>query len=143
VKTVERSVLVQAPPEKVFGYLNDPHHLLEIWPSMIDVTNVEYLPEGGYRYHWLYKMAGVRFEGDSRTIEFEPNKHIVQKNTGDFVSTFDWKFIPENGYTKIWVKAEYEIPKQLLTKLAEPFILKLNEREADFVVANLKDRVET
>lgn len=142
MKTLERSILVKAPPEKVFGFIQDPTYLPEFWPSMIDVTHVETLPEGGYRYHWLYKMAGMRFEGDSRTIAFEPNKHIVQENTGDFASTFDWKLVPENGYTKIFVKAEYEIPQTLLTKLTEPFVLKLNEREADFVVANLKDRVE-
>ena len=40
------------------------------------------------------------------------------------------------------MKTEYEIPQKLLGKLAEPFVRKLNEREADTFLANLKDRVE-
>jgi len=32
------------------------------------------------------------------------------------------------------MRTEYEIPKTLLGKLAEPFLVKLNEREADTLV---------
>jgi hypothetical protein len=67
----------------------------------------------------------------------------VTKATGQIPATFDYSFKAENGYTKLEVKTEYEIPKTLLGKLAEPFVLKLNEREADTFLANLKDRVET
>ena len=141
--TIERSIKIEAPVKQVWEYVDDPVHLLEIWPSMVEVKDVEALPEGGHRYHWLYKMAGMRFEGDSETVEFEPDRHILQKNTGQIPGTFDWTFLPENGATKIVMKAEYEIPTTLLGKLARPFILKLNEREADTVLANLKDRVET
>jgi uncharacterized membrane protein len=143
VTTIERSIKIEAPVKQVWEYVDDPVHLLEIWPSMVEVKDVEALPEGGHRYHWLYKMAGMRFEGDSETIEFEPEKHFVQRNTGQIPSTFDWKFTPENGSTKIDLRTEYEIPQSLLGKLAEPFVLKLNEREADTFLANLKDRVET
>ena len=140
--TVEQEILIEAPPEKVTDYLDDPTVLPEIWPSMVKITNVEALPNGGHRYHWDYKMAGFRFEGDSETVEYEPGRHFVQKNTGQIPSTFDWKFVPENGSTKVVMKAEYEIPKTLLGKLTEPFILKLNEREAETVMRNLKDRIE-
>ena len=84
----------------------------------------------------------MRFEGDSETVDFVPEKHFREKNTGQIPSTFDWTFTPENGSTRIEVKTEYEIPKSLLGKLAEPFIRKLNEREADTFLANLKDRLE-
>lgn len=141
--TIERSITVEVPVKQVWEYVDDPVHLLEIWPSMVEVKDVESLPEGGHRYHWLYKMAGMRFEGDSETIEFEPERHFVQRNTGQIPSTFDWKFTPVNGSTKIDLRTEYEIPQSLLGKLAEPFVLKLNEREADTFLANLKDRVET
>ena len=142
VTTIKRNILIKAPVKQVFAYVDDPVHLPEIWPSMVEVKEVQPLPKGGHRYHWLYKMAGTRFEGDSETVEFEPDRHFLQKNTGQIPSTFDWTFTPENGSTRIEMKTEYEIPKSLLNKLAEPFILKLNEREADTFLANLKDRVE-
>jgi len=107
------------------------------------IPNVEALPKGGHRWHWVYKMACVRFEGDSETVEYEPHRHFLLKSIGQIPSTFDYTFTPENGSTRIETKTEYEIPKRLLGKLAEPFIRKLNEREADTFLANLKDRVET
>jgi uncharacterized membrane protein len=143
METIARKLVIDAPAEKVFAYLGDPTNLPEIWPSMVAVTDVEELPEGGDRYHWVYKMAGTRFEGDSKTVEFEPNKHLVQENTGEIPGKFHWTFTPENGTTRIEMKVEYALPKTLLAKLGERFILKLNEREADMVLANLKDRVET
>ena len=139
---IEKSIVVDAPPEKVFEYMSDPRHLPEIWPSMVEVKDVADLPNGGHRYHWIYKMAGVRLEGDSETVEFEPDKHIVEKNTGQIPSAFDWTFSLENGSTRLKTKVEYEIPETLLGKLTKPFIVKLNEREAESVLSNLKDRVE-
>jgi uncharacterized membrane protein len=143
VTTIERSIVIKAPPKQVFSYLEEPLHLLEIWPSMVEIKDVKPLPKGGHRYHWVYKMAGMRFEGDTETVEFEPDRHFLSKSTGQIPATFDYRFTPENGATKVEVKTEYEIPETLLGKLAEPFILKLNEREADTFLANLKDRVET
>jgi uncharacterized membrane protein len=140
--TIEKSIAIEALPEHVAEYLADPVHLPEIWPSMIEVRDVEALPAGGNRYHWVYKMAGMRFEGDSETVEFVPNEHFVQKNTG-IPSTFFWKFLPKNGGTEVEMKVDYEVPKTLLGKFAEPFVLRLNEREAEIVLANLKDRVES
>jgi uncharacterized membrane protein len=142
VTTIERSIVIKAPVKQVWEYVDEPTHLLEIWPSMVEVKDVEPLPKGGHRYHWLYKMAGMRFEGDSETVVFEPERHFLQRNTGDIPSTFDWTFTPENGSTKIEMKTEYEIPAKLLAKLTAPFLRKLNEREAETFLANLKDRVE-
>ena len=140
--TVEKAITIDAPPETIFEYFDDPKNLLEIWPSMMDITDVQDLPGGGHRYHWSYKLLGMRFEGDTETVEFEPGRHVVEKNTGQIPSTFDWAFAPENGSTKVTVKADYEIPAKLLGKFAEPFIVRLNEREAETVLANLKDRIE-
>jgi len=143
VTTIKRSIMIEAPVKDVWAYVDDPVHLPEIWPSMVEVKDVKTLPEGGHRYHWHYKMAGMHFEGDSETVEFAPEKHFLQKNTGQIPSTFDWTFTPENGSTRIDLKTEYEVPTSLLSKLAVPFVHKLNEREADTFLANLKDRVET
>jgi uncharacterized membrane protein len=142
VTTIERSIVIKAPVKQVFSYVDEPVNLPEVWPSMVEIKDVKTLPKGGHSFHFIYKMAGVRFEGDSETVEFEPERHVLLKSTGQIPSTFDWKFTPEDGSTKVELKTEYEIPKMLLGKLAEPFIRKLNEREADTFLANLKDRVE-
>jgi uncharacterized protein YndB with AHSA1/START domain len=142
VTTIERSIRIDAPLHEVFAYVDDPVHLPEIWPSLVEVKEVETLPKGGHRYHWRYKMAGMHFEGDSETVEYELDRHCVYRNTGQIASTFDWTFTPEDGATRISTKTEYEIPQKLLGKLAEPLVRKLNEREADIFLGNLKDMLE-
>ena len=140
--TIEKSIMIDAPLKEVFSYLDEPVHLLEIWPSMVEVREVKPLPKGGHSYHWVYKMAGMRFEGESETVEFEPERHVVEKSTGQIPAKFDYTFTPIDGKTKIELKTEYEIPATLLGRVTEPFVHKLNEREADVFLANLKDRLE-
>ena len=139
---IAHSVHIDAPPEKIWDYFGDPTHLPEIWPSMLEVTDVEKLADGGRHYHWLYKMAGVKFEGETETVELVPKERLVDKTKGGIESTFVWAFKPENGGTKVELEVDYKVPVPLVGKLAETFIAKLNEREADTVLANLKDRME-
>lgn len=141
---VEKSILIDAPVEKVFSYVNeDPTNLLEIWPSMVDVKDVEQLPNGGTRFRWVTKLAGVRQEGTSEDIEVVPNQKVVSKTKGDVDSTATWTYEPEDGGTRVTTVTEYTVPVPVLGKVAEAFVVKANEREAEVLLANLKDRMET
>jgi uncharacterized protein YndB with AHSA1/START domain len=137
-----RSVSIHAPVQKVFDYLTESAHLPEIWPSMIEVKDVPGVRGVGATFKWVYKMAGMRFEGVNETTEYVPNERVVSKNTGGIPSTFTWTYLPENGHTKLTMEVEYTVPTPLLGKLAEAFIVKMNEHEAETVLANLKDRME-
>lgn len=139
---VVKSITINAPVEKVFSYINVPTNLLEIWPSMVGVKDVQRLPNGGNRFRWVYKMAGVQFEGTSEDTEVIANERVVSKTKGGIESTITWMFQPEDGGTKVTYEAEYTVPIPLLGKVAEAFIVKANEREAELLLANLKDRLE-
>ena len=140
---VEKSVSIKAPVEKVFGYMADPRNLPEIWPSMVEVKDVQPSPAGGYNFGWMYKMAGMRLEGASETTEFIANQRNVTESKKGIQSRFIWTYKGEAGGTKVTVQVEYKVPVPLLGKLAEAFIIKQNERELDLVLANLKARMET
>lgn len=141
---VEKSILIDAPVEKVFSYVNeDPTNLLEIWPSMVDIKDVERLPNGGTRFRWVMKFAGVRLEGTSEDIEFVPNQRVVSKTKGGVESTATWTYEPEDGGTRVTTVTEYTVPVPVLGKVAEAFVVKANDREAEVLLANLKDRMET
>lgn len=139
---IEKSIFINAPVEKVFTFMAEPKNLPEIWPSLLEVKDVESLPNGGSCYNWVYKLAGMRIEGHAEWIEFVPNQRIVDKNESGIPSTFVYAYQPEDGGTRVTVQAEYTIPGAILGKLAEPFIVKMNENEADTVLANLKARME-
>jgi len=139
---VQKSVTINAPVEKIFKYISDPTNLPEFWPSLIEVSDVKPLPNGGNRNRWVYKMAGVRFEGTSEDAERVPNQRLVSKTKGGVESTQTWTFKPEDSGTKVTFTVEYTVPIPILGKLAEAIIVRMNEHEADITMANLKTRME-
>ncbi len=139
---IVRTVLVNAPVAKVFGYLSNPANLPEIWPSMVEVKDVKPLQNGGNCFDWVYKMAGMRFEGSSEASEFVPNQRLEFRSTSGISSHFVYTFAAEGEQTRFHEEVEYSVPIPLLGKLAEAFIVKQNEHEADVFVANLKARFE-
>jgi len=140
--TVKKSITINAPVDKVFMYSTDQTNMPEIWPSMVENKILERLPNGGTKSQYVYKMAGVRFEGISIDTEFIPNQRTVSKTEGGIESEITWEYQSEGEATFVAFKAEYTVPIPLLGKLAEAFIVKLNENEAETLLANLKARME-
>jgi carbon monoxide dehydrogenase subunit G len=139
---IEATILIQAQPNRVFAFMAEPHNLVVIWPSLLEIRNLELLPNGGYCYDWVYKMAGLRFEGRSRCTEFVKDRRIASRNEGNIPSTFVWMYEPEGAGTRVTMKAEYAIPGAALARLVEPIIDKMNQHEADTMLANLRARLE-
>ena len=142
MRSQTNSVVVHAPVEKVYEFLDDPRHLPEFWPSLIEVHDVHSLPNGGHTNRWTYKMAGMRLEGTSEDVEHIANERIVRKTTGGVDSTQTWMIQPEGEDTKISFRVDYTVPVPVLGKLAEAAIVKVNEHEGDVTMANLKTLIE-
>lgn len=138
--SIKSSITINAPVEKVFEFTK-PENLPQIWPSLVEVKNVKRLPNGGYSWDWKYKMAGMSFNGSSEHVEFVENEHTVSKSTG-IESTITWTYETVGSSTKMTSLTEYKIPVPLLGKLAESFIVKMNENESDVILENLKARME-
>ena len=138
--TIKSSITINAPVEKVFEYTK-PGNLPEIWPSLVEVKNIKELPGGGYSWDWVYKMAGMKFNGSSEHVEFVENERTVSQSTG-IDSTITWTYEPVGGGTKMTTLTEYKIPVPLLGKVAEVFIVKMNANESETILANLKARME-
>jgi uncharacterized protein YndB with AHSA1/START domain len=135
---IDKSIIINAPLEKVFAFMAEPGNLPEIWPSLLEVRNVKPLPNGGYCYDWTYKMAGIRFEGQVEWTEFVKDQRIVYHNEIGIPGTLTWTYQAENGGTRVSVDVEYSVPGAALSRLAEPVIHKMNEHESETILANLK-----
>jgi len=138
---IVKSITMKAPVEKVYDYICEPTNLPEIWPSLVEIKDVQKLPSGGTKERWVYKMAGIRLEGISESEDTE-NQRIVTKTRGGVESTIIWMFQPEAGGTKVTLEVEYTVPIPVLGKLAEAIIVKINEHEVELILANLKSRME-
>jgi len=137
-----KTITIDAPVDEVFSYVEEPANVPEYWPSVIEVKDVESLPGGGFKYRWVYKMAGIRFEGGTETTEFVVNERTVSENTGGVSGTVTWTYQSEAGKTLVTFEAEYTVEIPLLRKLAESFLVKLNEQEAEAILDNVKAKLE-
>lgn len=139
---IEKSIYIEAAVEKVFAFMAEPSNLPQIWPSLMEVRNVQPLPNGGYTYDWTYKLAGVRVEGHAEWVEFVKNQRVVDRNESGIPSTFVWTYKGENNGTRVNLSVDYTLSGAVLSRVAEPIVHKMNEHEADVVLANLKARME-
>ena len=140
---LEKSIVINAPVEKVFAYVREPASEPEWMPGMVEVGDVVQTKEGvGSHYRFTYSLAGLLFRGESRTIEYVPNRRIVTQSKGGIESLWTWTFEPHGGGTKLSVVVEYTVPIPVLGKLAEAVVHRQNEREADLAMTNIKTRLE-
>jgi uncharacterized membrane protein len=137
---VAKAVTVRKPVHEVYAFIEEPKHLPEIWPSLYEVKAVEF-KANVRRFQWLYNLAGKRVTGKTETIERVPDKKIVEKAQGEIESTFTWKFVPQNGHTKLAFEADYKMPTGFEPKF-EKFLIKRNELEAKVMLDSLKARLE-
>ncbi|WP_242342278.1 SRPBCC family protein [Anaeromyxobacter terrae] len=143
MERIEKKILIEVEATRVFEYLGDPKNLLEIWPSLVEVSNVQLMEGGRSSWDWTYKMAGLRFHGRSETIEAVRPTRRVTKNEKGIPSTLEWTFTQRDHGTEVAVKVDYELPLPLLGHVAELFLRHSNEREAETLLHNLKERLET
>jgi uncharacterized membrane protein len=138
----KKQIHIDAPVDKVFAFAIEPENLIEIWPSLMKVDNIERSSTEGINWDWEYKMAGMTFNGHSDTTEFKPNERVVTENKEGIPSTFVWDYSAKDGGTTVDVVVEYTVPVPILGKLAEKVIIKMNENEMDTLLANLKAVME-
>ena len=137
---IAEAVTINAPVEKIFNYVSTPNNLPEFWPSLMEITDVQSVPKGGYKARYVYKMAGIRFKGTGEYTEIVPNKSLVIVTKGGISSILTWAFRSQANRTRVTLTVNYKIPIPLLGNLAEAVIKKMNEQELTFMLANLKAR---
>ena len=139
---VHTSIDIKAPIKKVFSYIEDPKNAPEWLQSMMEVKDVTGTGKGAH-YKWAWKMAGIRLNGETERTEDIPNKRIVDKSKGAIQSTWTYNLEPHGDMTHLDLDVDYTIPIPVVGKVAEKFVLRLNEREAEMDAQNLKDRLES
>lgn len=139
---IRKSISIRAPLEDVYEFMTRPENLPEIWPGLFEVSHVRRGPDGAHSYDWVHKMGGVLFKGHAETLDVTPKQRVVIKNEKGITSTTLWAFSSDNGCTKVGLDVDYVPPEKLLEKFPEPFLHRINEREAEMLLENLKNRLE-
>jgi len=134
---------IKASPERVFDFIAQPRNLPGVWPSLIEVSSVVTRPDGSSDYDWIYKMAGVQLKGHTTVDEADPGELLRTHTEGAIQSAFRWICRSEDGAgTRLTVEVEYTLPVPVVGKVVEAIIVRLNHREGETMLANIKDVLE-
>jgi len=141
MQKINTSIDIERTVNDVFAYLEDPTHHEEWLPSLIEVRNVTGAGEG-QRWDWTYKMAGIRLDGQALLAQTVPGERLVVTTKGPSEAT--WTFVlsgTESG-AHLDLTVDYTIPLPVLGKLAEKMVLRMNEREIELAIQNIKELCE-
>ena len=142
METIQHSISINAPAQKVFEYIDDPLNDPEWMIGMMEVHEVEGAPGVGRHFHWTFKMVGIPLKGQSTTIEYVPNRRTVTESKGGVSSTWAADVEPEGDGTKLTMKVDSTIPIPVSGKLAEHLVAKQNERNIKSSMENIKHMLE-
>ena len=138
----KNSIVIHAPADRVFAYVDDPMNLVEWLPSMVEIQNV--IGTGaGQQQEWTYKMAGLLLRGQATVVEHVPNKSAVHQTIGMISSDFGYAVEPHAEGSVLTLEVEYSVPIPVLGKLAEHIALRRNERDFENALENVKETLES
>ena len=138
---IMKSIIIEAPVDKVFNYISNPQNMLEWHPN---ITKIRNLTGKGTDLQWVwdYKMMGINFTGKARVISSIICTELRIDSTGDIESNWTFSFSPEAGGTRLDFQVGYTIPTPVLNSVNESIAIRRNERVTEMALANIKERME-
>jgi len=118
---IEKSVRINAPPEKVFFLLTDREEVPK-WNRLIRearVTSKERIGVGS-TVHYVGEAGGARGEWDIETTEWvKDGKYAWRTTSGDVAMLVTWTLREVDGGTELKYEIQYELPYSILGKIID------------------------
>ena len=142
--TISEEILIDAPIEEVFEYVAAPENHSIMNPSIIEVTGVESLPNGGHEADFTFQMLGRNLHGHARDVEIDhPNRRVFEVE-GDVDAHTTYVLSSENGQTRFKFTNEIEPPASgVIGRLATSILQRYLKRNAKSTLENTKIILET
>lgn len=141
--TVEREIVIDAPVETVFEYVASPENHAAMNRSIVEVTGVGALPNGGHEADFTFRMPGRNLHGHVRDVEFAPPTRRVFEVEGDVDARTTYELSTENGRTRFVFRNEIEPPGSgLLGRLAGSLLGRYLDRNAGSTLENARSIIE-
>lgn len=135
-----KKIVINAPAEKVFGFVTSPDNWIRYVTSLTDVRDISSMKvEAGTTFKWTYRMLGMNFHGKGHVTENVKNKRFGLKMEGSMPIIETYLFIPVDGGTELSVEIQYEMPGKIMGAIANKGLIeKINKKEADAVLGKIK-----
>jgi ribosome-associated toxin RatA of RatAB toxin-antitoxin module len=145
---IERSIVIEAPVEKVFAFVNDFDNFLKTQPPEMEMEVLS-RDEGPNRVGHITKVkttvGNQVVESEVETTEFVENEKVVMEQKGGAMKKMIMTdtFEPTDGGTKWTAIVEYELPYSLLGKLVDKLKFRKElEKSSDYYVNKTKELIE-
>lgn len=145
---IERSIVIEAPVEKVFAFVTDLDNFIKTQPPEMEMEVLS-RDEGPQRAGFIAKVRAKVgdqvWELEVETTEFVKNKKHAARQKGGPMKKFDMldMFEPADGGTKWTSIVEYELPYSLLGKLIDKLkVRKDMEKSMDYSAKKTKELIE-
>ena len=143
---VERSIEIEAPPERVYDLVMDPRRLAD-WVTIH--VGLKEAPRGelreGSELVQCLKLAGRRFDVHWEVVQAEKPRRVVWEGKGPVYSRAKvvYDFDPDgNGKTCFSYTNEYSMPGGPLGRIAASALRGTSQRESERSLEKLKRIVE-
>jgi uncharacterized membrane protein len=147
VTKVTKSIEIEAPPEKVFAFINDEKKMNELSKGMAEGEYTSKGPVGvGSTLHYVGKAGGSQAEWDMEITEFEKNKKVAMRTIGasKFKMTGSHTLEPTARGTKLTNTMDYELPYSILGKIVDKLkVHKDIEKQVEKQLRDMKKALET
>lgn len=141
---VEVQAEIKVSAQKIFEFITNPENIPSILPGLIENSNVPALPlTTGASFNYKYQMYGMTFDGVWTVLDIKEPTLYKAHTTGGIESDWTIEISDEGDSTKVQLTVEYAIPGTLFHKIKAAILRKINEKEADHMIHNLKAVLET
>jgi len=142
VAHIRKSIVINAPLEKVHGMAADPKRWATWYVGLGEPEKMTGQGEVGTVVEMNYLMAGVRLPIANRVEENSVGPEGARWRatvTGAMTGEHTWTYTPKGDTTEVTSDTRYEVPGGVLGRIADRLIIeRMQERAMEQTLENLK-----
>jgi len=145
---IEKSIVIEAPVEKVFDFATDLDNFVKRQPPEMEMTVLsrDKGPDRvGFKAKVRAKAGGQVWEAEDETTELVKNKRHVHRQKSGALKKMEATdlFEPTEKGTKWTSIFEYELPYSLLGKIVDKLKVRKDiEKSMDYSMKKMKELIE-
>jgi uncharacterized membrane protein len=143
---IKKSILVEAPLDKVWGVATDANRWSSWYAGLSDVVQMTGDGGVGSVVEQKYLMAGIEFPVSTEVLEADLGSNRGKwKGTigGPLAGEQTWTYSMEGTGTRVAVDMEYSVPGSVLGKFADRLVLeRMQANSMEQTLENLKAMCE-
>ncbi len=140
--TITKTVVINAPIEKVFSLITDPERVAPFIPGLVQASHVMLPLKPGSTFNWEYQFLGMSFRGDWVVEELRPPHLYLSYSRGGISSRWMYTLVKKESMTVLTLDIDYGPPASLLKRYMQSFIEPHTDKLAEAYLASMKSYLE-